>query len=266
MDTGTWTIPGIEPVIVAENVNHWYGAGSLRKQTLFDINLRVLPGEIVILTGPSGSGKTTLLTLLGALRSTQEGSLRVMGQEMRGSSARERVGLRQRIGYIFQAHNLLASLTARNNVELAVRLSDEPARERPRRTLELLEAVGLGSHADQYPGQLSGGQKQRVAVARALAVRPRIVLADEPTASLDAETELRVMQNLGEWGRERAIFLVTHRLSTIRRADQIVYLREGRVVEAGSHGDLMTREGGAYRRFVELEREFRAPEGSGETK
>ncbi len=231
MDTGTWTIPGIEPVIVAEGVNHAYGVGSLRKQTLFDINLRVLPGEIVILTGPSGSGKTTLLTLLGALRSTQEGSLRVLGQEMRGSSTRARVGLRRRIGYIFQAHNLLAALSARDNVELAVRLSGGPARERSRRALELLEAVGLGGHAHKRPRELSGGQRQRVAVARALAAKPRIVLADEPTASLDRETGKEVVQLLQGLAhqQESAVLIVTHDNRILDVADRIVQLEDGRL-------------------------------------
>jgi putative ABC transport system ATP-binding protein len=231
MDTGTWTIPGIEPVIVADGVNHWYGTGNLRSQALFDINLRVLPGEIVILTGPSGSGKTTLLTLLGALRSTQEGSLQVLGQEMHGSSARARVGLRQRIGYIFQAHNLLASLTARDNVELAVRLSGGPARERSRRALELLEAVGLGGHAHKHPRELSGGQRQRVAVARALAVRPRIVLADEPTASLDRGSGKEVVELLQALARqqESAVVIVTHDNRILDVADRIVQLEDGRL-------------------------------------
>src|SRR5262249_24937616 len=137
-----------EPVIVAERLSHWYGSGPLRKQVLFDVDLRVGEGEIVILTGPSGSGKTTLLTLLGALRSTQAGSLRVLGRELRDAGPHARAELRRRIGYIFQGHNLLASLDARQNVELALALSDAAPR---RGADELLEAVGLGEHARKLP-------------------------------------------------------------------------------------------------------------------
>jgi putative ABC transport system ATP-binding protein len=159
-------------LIAAEKVCHWYGRGALRKQVLFDVDLELAPGEIMILTGPSGSGKTTLLTLLGALRSTQEGRLRVLGRDLRGARASELVSLRRQIGYIFQHHNLVAALPAWQNVALAAALSGaSPARCR---TIahETLEAVGLGEHAGKLPGELSGGQRQRVAVARALARRP----------------------------------------------------------------------------------------------
>jgi len=218
-------------VIAARQLSHWHGGGELRKQVLFDIDLEVAAGEIVILTGPSGSGKTTLLTLLGALRSAQSGSLSILGRELRGAPEAERARLRRQIGYIFQGHNLLASLDARQNVELALRLSELPARRHRERAHELLDAVGLAEHARKLPRQLSGGQKQRVAVARALAVSPRIVLADEPTAALDRESGQEVVRLLESLARRQgsAVLLVTHDNRILEVADRIVHLEDGRL-------------------------------------
>src|SRR5688572_17095728 len=141
-----------DAVIVAESVNHFYGRGALRKQVLFDVSLEIAPGEIVIMTGPSGSGKTTLIGLMGALRSCQEGSLRVLGREMRGARPRQLVDLRRSIGYIFQAHNLIESLTARQNVAMSIRLDKTcPPRELQSRVEETLAAVGLADRAGHYP-------------------------------------------------------------------------------------------------------------------
>ena len=220
------------PVIVAERVSHHYGRGALRRQILFDVSLAVQPGEIVIVTGPSGSGKTTLLTLMGALRSCQEGSLRVLGQELRGAGPRQLVQLRRSIGFVFQAHNLVESLSARRNVELALALDAScPARERPARAREALAAVGLADQAEQRPGQLSGGQKQRVAIARALAGRPRIVLADEPTASLDKQAGRTVVDLLQGLAQQQgcAVLLVTHDNRILDIADRLVHLEDGRL-------------------------------------
>src|SRR5207244_3643255 len=145
-----------------------FGRGTLRRQILFDVSLKVQSAEIVILTGPSGSGKTTLLTLIGALRSVQEGSLKVLGQELRGASERILVGVRRRIGYIFQLHNLLDALTVSQNVEMSLQaeagLSRSGAAGRAR---EMLSGVGLSQHLSKHPDQLSGGEKQRAAIARA---------------------------------------------------------------------------------------------------
>lgn len=171
-----------DPLITIENLNHSFGKGSLEKQILFDISEAVWPGEIVILTGPSGSGKTTLLTLIGALRAAQEGSLVVLGRELRDASEADLTEVRRGIGYIFQAHNLLEALTATQNVQVSLLEDDVDAAVGRKRAIDMLEAVGLGDRADHYPSQLSGGQKQRVAIARALASAPKLILADEPTA------------------------------------------------------------------------------------
>ncbi|MFM6407624.1 MAG: ATP-binding cassette domain-containing protein, partial [Microcystis sp.] len=157
-------------VIDIQNLNHYFGQGTLKKQVLFQINLKITEGEIVILTGPSGSGKTTLLSLIGGLRSVQEGSLQHFEKELRGASEEQLVQTRRQIGYIFQAHNLLPFLTARQNVQMSIELQEHlGGRETEERAALILEKVGLGHRIDYYPDSLSGGQKQRVAIARALA-------------------------------------------------------------------------------------------------
>jgi putative ABC transport system ATP-binding protein len=167
--------------IEVDRLNHFYGTGVLRKQILFDVAAEVRAGEIVIMTGPSGSGKTTLLSLVGGLRSVQDGSLKILGQELNGASHRRLAQARRGIGYIFQAHNLLEPLTALQNVQMACRLRPDYSRKQAReRCLEMLDAVGLADRADHYARELSGGQKQRVAIARALVNEPQIVLADGP--------------------------------------------------------------------------------------
>lgn len=221
-------------VVEISNLNFSFGAGALRKQILFDISIEVRRGEIVILTGPSGSGKTTLLTLIGALRSAQEGSLRVLGHELRGAGRRQLIVARRSIGYIFQAHNLLHSLTARQNVQMALELNAAIAgSEARRRAAEMLARVGLGEFADRLPASLSGGQKQRVAIARALAHEPRLVLADEPTASLDSQAGRQVVELMRRLARERGapILMVTHDNRILDIADRLIHLEDGQVSE-----------------------------------
>jgi putative ABC transport system ATP-binding protein len=219
-----------EPVIAIHGVNHYFGHGRLRKQILFNVTTEVQPGEIVIMMGPSGSGKTTLLTLIGALRSTQEGSMKVIGQELRGASQSRLVNLRRNIGYIFQAHNLLNSLTACQNVQMSVELHEHLSpRQRRRRAEDMLAAVGLGEFVDYYPHELSGGQKQRVAIARALVSYPKVVLADEPTAALDKQSGRDVVDIMQRLAKQQgsAILLVTHDNRILDIADRILYMEDG---------------------------------------
>lgn len=218
--------------ISIRGLNHSFGKGSLRKQTLFDISTEIPQGEIVIVTGPSGSGKTTMLTLVGALRSTQEGSVRVLGQELCGAKPAALEKVRKQIGFIFQQHNLLEALTAIQNVELGARVSGKIRRSQLRkRAAHMLDAVGLGDFLHHHPEQLSGGQRQRVAIARALVGEPAMLLADEPTASLDKKSGREVVDRMKFLAREHGttILLVTHDNRILDIADRIVHLEDGRL-------------------------------------
>lgn len=221
-----------EPAIAIEGVDHAFGEGPLRRQVLFDVRAEIRQGEILLLTGPSGSGKTTLLTLIGALRSAQSGSLRVLGHELRGASEESLVEVRRSIGYVFQAHNLLDALTAVQNVQLSLELhGDIPDDVREERSLAALERVGLADRAQQHPSQLSGGERQRVAIARALVGSPQILLADEPTASLDKQTGRSVVELIRHLAKERGVtvVLVTHDNRILDVADRILALEDGRI-------------------------------------
>ena len=219
--------------IPVEAVNHFYGKGALRKQILFDINVEIPEGEIVIVTGPSGSGKTTLLTLIGALRSTQEGSLKVLDRELGGASNATMAEMRRNIGFIFQQHNLVAALSAFENVELGLGVTRRYQGQALRnRASEMLEAVGLGERMNHKSEQMSGGQRQRVAIARALASEPALLLADEPTASLDKESGREVVERMRTLANEQGttILIVTHDNRILDVADRIVHLEDGKLI------------------------------------
>jgi putative ABC transport system ATP-binding protein len=218
-----------EPAISITHLNHYYGQGSLRKQVLFDINLQIDRGEILIMTGPSGSGKTTLLTLMGSLRSVQDGNLSILGQVLLNASKEQMTLARRNIGYIFQAHNLLNFLTAYQNVEMALEIHEVTAAEADHRIRNVLTAVGLENRMDYYPSDLSGGQKQRVAIARALVSQPKIILADEPTAALDKKSGRDVVDIMRQLAKEQGstILLVTHDNRILDIADRIIYMEDG---------------------------------------
>jgi putative ABC transport system ATP-binding protein len=224
-----------EPVISIRRLDYYFGKGELRKQALYDINLDIQAGEIVLMTGPSGSGKTTLLSLMGGLRSVQEGSLAILGQQMRGIDKKRMLQVRSQIGYIFQAHNLLTFLTAKQNVRMSLELHDAYIQQdMDRIAIQMLEAVGLGDRVSYYPDNLSGGQKQRVAIARALVSRPKIVLADEPTAALDKQSGrdiVEIMQRLAK-DQDCTILMVTHDNRILDVADRIIYMEDGRLTDA----------------------------------
>ena len=218
------------------DLSHFYGSGTMRRQVLQGVNLSVAAGEVVLLTGPSGCGKTTLLTLVGALRSVQEGSVEVLGQQLAGASRRDRQRLRRSIGMIFQGHNLLRCLTAEQNVQMGSDLLPGLSyRARRDQSREWLRAVGLGDELHKLPHDLSGGQKQRVAIARALAAHPRLLLADEPTAALDSQTGREVVELLRRLARDQgcAVLMVTHDPRILDIADRLVRMEDGRLLEAG---------------------------------
>lgn len=224
----------MQPVISVHNLNHFFGQGKLKKQVLFDVNLDIHAGEIVLMTGPSGSGKTTLLTLIGGLRSAQEGSLQVLGEELCGADSESLTLARRHNGYIFQAHNLHGSLTALQNVKMGLEVHGNLSiKEMEERAAEMLTQVGLGERIDYYPDDLSGGQKQRVAIARALVSHPKIVLADEPTAALDSKSGRDVVTLMQTLAKEQGctILLVTHDNRILDIADRIVKMEDGKLTQ-----------------------------------
>jgi putative ABC transport system ATP-binding protein len=222
--------PGL--AISVRGLNHHFGEGELRKQILFDIDFDVFAGEVVILTGPSGCGKTTLLSLIGGLREIQDGSIRVLGRELFKATSELIIQSRRQTGFVFQLHNLLDFLTARQNVLMSVQLdSAMDVRERQRRADAMLVKVGLGNRLDYYPSALSGGQRQRVSIARALAGEPRLILADEPTAALDSHSGRQAVELVQQMAREQGctVLMVTHDTRILDVADRVVRMEDGRM-------------------------------------
>jgi putative ABC transport system ATP-binding protein len=223
----------IGPAISSRGLDYAYNEGGHPHQVLFGLNLEIRAGEVVLLTGPSGCGKTTLLTLIGGLRAVESGELGVLGHELHACTPHELVQVRRSIGFIFQMHNLLDFLTARQNVQMALQLHPELTREAmEQRAAEILNSVGLGRYCDAYPAHLSGGQKQRVSIARALASRPNLVLADEPTSALDSQTGREVVEILMRLAREEdcTILMVTHDVRIADVADRVIEMEDGRIV------------------------------------
>ena len=221
-------------VVTIKNLDHAFGKGELRKPVLFDVDLNIYAGEIVIMTGPSGSGKTTLLTLIGGLRSIQSGSVNILGQELYGAAKKELVSVRNQIGFIFQSHNLLSCFTVEQNVRMSLRLHQNiPFEDRTAMTTHILEEVGLGDKLNFYPDSLSGGQQQRVAIARALVSRPQLVLADEPTAALDSKSGRNIVEIMQQLAKEQSctILLVTHDNRILDIADRIIHMEDGRLAK-----------------------------------
>lgn len=218
-------------LITARGVTKVYRTGAIEAPALRGIDLEIKSGEFISIVGPSGSGKTTLLNLIGALDSITRGELRVLGQDIDRLSRQERAELRlQSLGFVFQAYNLIPVLTARENVEFVLELQGA-GRERSERAKAVLEELGLSEFADRRPLEMSGGQQQRVAVARAIASRPKLVLADEPTANLDgenAEILLHMMRRLRDEQGMTFIFS-THDPRVVQHAERVITLTDGRV-------------------------------------
>jgi len=247
-----------ESSIHVRNIDFSFGSGKTHKQVLFDCNLDLSPGEIVILTGPSGSGKTTLLTLIGSLRSIQKGSIFFLGADLRKMSVSKLNLIRRGIGFIFQGHNLFDALTAAQTIRLAMALQSGRHKQKKwfdfftfflkpfkrigdnrlkqQQCSSILERLGLADLEDSLPSEMSTGQKQRVAIARALINHPRIILADEPTASLDKDSGLIVMDLLRERAKEdKAIVLIVshdHRLFPL--VDRVVHMEDGTIIDSSS--------------------------------
>ncbi|SFK69118.1 putative ABC transport system ATP-binding protein [Nitrosomonas aestuarii] len=221
-------------VIEVHNLNYSFGSGALTQPVLKGVNITIQKGEIVLMTGPSGSGKTTLLTIIGGLRQASNGSVLILGQQLVNSSDQDKVKIRQQTGYIFQQHNLLKSLSALQNVCMTLEMQyGLTEKERQNRAERILTAVGLGDRLHHLPEALSGGQRQRVSIARALVGQPKIILADEPTASLDRQSGHDAVEILKQLAKESntTILLVTHDYRILDIADRVVELEDG-VVKA----------------------------------
>jgi lipoprotein-releasing system ATP-binding protein len=229
--------------VIAESVSRAYG----RTEILHQVSFAVEPGELVALTGPSGSGKTTLLQLIGSLDRPTGGRILVDGLSV-GELRRPAVFRRKTVGFVFQLHHLLPALSARQNVELGMVAAHVSRRDRALRAGELLEEVGLADRSEALPSELSGGERQRVAIARALANRPALVLADEPTGSLDSVASRQVWQLLGEV-RARSgttVIIASHDVTLGEHADRSLHLVDGRLTDPGAEVDERARGGVAW--------------------
>lgn len=222
-----------DPVLELDGVTHHYGSGDAAVQALGGITLSVDRGEVVLVVGPSGGGKTTALLTMGLLLTPDSGTIRLGGADAGRLTERERATLRLlRIGFLFQDYNLLNSLTSLENVAVPLRYAGVRKPIALRRAAELLESLGLGHRAGHRPGELSGGEKQRVATARALAMGPDVILADEPTANLDSATGHKVSEQLAGAARAHgaAVLIVTHDARLYDVADRVVRLEDGVLV------------------------------------
>ena len=222
-----------------ENVNKYYPMGGEQMHVLKDVNLDISEGEYLSVLGPSGSGKTTLMNIIGCLDTASSGRYILNGREMEDLSEAELAGIRsEEIGFIFQNSQLLPRLSALKNVELPLVYAGVRPRERRARALEMLERVGLEDRTEHYPNQLSGGQQQRVAIARALVGDPSILLADEPTGSLDQKTGRQVMELFRELSDEgRTIIMITHDMNIASYARRVVHIIDGELTEGGGRQD-----------------------------
>jgi putative ABC transport system ATP-binding protein len=221
-----------EPVVRVHDLNYYYGEGEARNQVLFGNSIDISAGQLVVMTGPSGAGKTTLLTLIGALRSVHEGRIDVLGRDLSRLGGGDLVDVRRDIGFIFQMHNLFDALSAYENVKMAAQLGDSTPGEMRRRCTGILERLGLGHRIEHKPRFLSGGERQRVAIGRALVNQPRLILADEPTAALDKDSTMNVINLLKQATIEygAAVMMVTHDHRIIDSADRLVHMVDGRIM------------------------------------
>jgi putative ABC transport system ATP-binding protein len=219
------------PLVSLEGVHKTYVSGARRVEVLRGVDLSIERGELVVVTGASGAGKTTLLEVIGCLTQTSAGTYRLAGERIDSLPSNRLADLRSRqIGFVFQAFHLLARLDALGNVALPLVYQGVGRRERRRRAQEMLERVGLGDRIGHRPAELSGGEAQRVAIARALVGGPKVLLADEPTGNLDAQTGRQILDLLEDLHRRgHTILIVTHDRDIADRAPRVVVMRDGRV-------------------------------------
>ncbi len=233
---GAGTTPAATLGLALRDVTKTYGAGDSAVHALRGVDLEVPSGELAVVLGPSGSGKTTLLNIVGGIESATSGSVVVAGEEIGGRAPGRLAEFRRRhVGFVFQFFNLIPTLTAQENVEVILELTGRGSKQR---VPDLLEALGIAERADHFPAQLSGGQQQRVALARALATEPDVLLADEPTGSLDTTTGRQILQLLQRMNAEgRTVVVVTHNASVAQIADRVVTVVDGRIQSVEVNAD-----------------------------
>lgn len=229
------------PILLANGITKKFGSGDAEVTVLKGIDLKLYPGELTLLMGPSGSGKTTLISILGCILGQSGGSFSVAGIETNGMKPDQLANLRRNhIGFVFQGYNLFPTLTSLENVMLSLDVQGKVDPDAALKAAKSLISVGLAHRINTYPSKLSGGEKQRVALARALTARPSVILADEPTAALDSENGQAVMELLAEVSKDptRAVLAVTHDHRTLKYADRIVRIEDGRI-----HSDERKKDG-----------------------
>jgi putative ABC transport system ATP-binding protein len=229
----------VQVALRAEGLTRTYGTGDTAVHALVDASLELHPGELVVVRGASGSGKTTLLNLLGGLDTPTSGRVQLGDVDLTTASEAQLVEVRRRrVSYVFQSFALLPALSAAENVELPLRLLATPPAQRDARVAELLELVGLGAHANQRPAELSGGQQQRVALARSLANRPDVLIADEPTGQLDSRTADAMMMLIAELVHNQnvAAVMTTHDPKMVAAADRVLEMHDGHLTQAVTRG------------------------------
>jgi len=223
----------LQPVLEAQGIEKVLGFGAGQVKALKGVNLELMPGELTLLMGPSGSGKTTLLSILGCILTPTAGSLTIAGRSTAGLGPEGLADLRRaHVGFVFQSYNLVPTLTAAENVMLALDLRGIALADAPALAAQALAAVGLSHRANAHPSKMSGGEKQRVAIARALAGSPSVILADEPTAALDSENGKAVMALLAQVAKDtsRAVLVVTHDHRTLAHGDRLIRIEDGKIV------------------------------------
>ncbi|MDX8340165.1 ABC transporter ATP-binding protein [Draconibacterium sp. IB214405] len=220
-------------IIEIKNLHKVYNGSSVSVHAVNGINMSIEEGEFTAIVGPSGSGKTTLLNIIGGLDDATEGSVEIDGVKINELSSRKLTDFRMKnIGFVFQAYNLIPVLTAKENVEFIMHLQGSKKADRDARTSELLKAVGLGEMMDRRPSKLSGGQQQRVAVARALASKPKFVLADEPTANLDSHSTENLLDIMEQLNKEENITFIfsTHDQRVVNKARRVITIEDGKII------------------------------------
>ena len=223
----------VDDIILMEDIRKVYDTGKVKVEALKGLSFTVKKGEFVAIVGPSGSGKSTLMNLLGCLDTPTSGTYRLGGEAVAGLSRDQLADVRnRRVGFVFQSFNLLPQISSQENVEMPLLFGGVPPKERRARAAELLEKVGLGDRLDHKPTELSGGQMQRVAVARALAMNPDLLLADEPTGNLDSTSGGDIMGLFTDlWTAGGTLIVITHDMSLARRAGRVIEVHDGRILK-----------------------------------